>query len=108
MRRNNLFKMLKHVDIFFVILTHVKNLIGLVEKEDVEDGVKHGKEKKNAVLRLIGVLYDASDEFADVVISKELVLRLADNTVDVFVDLYNAIGKFRSLSNGSVVSSDPK
>ena len=77
----------------------IRELVKLVENDDIEDGEKHGEEKKNLILDLIGVVYDAIEQAVGIPIEKETVKGLADSTIELFVKYYNAIGKFRSLSN---------
>lgn len=80
------------------VLREVYELVQIVEDADVEDGEKHGKEKKEAVLNLIAAVYDAGDNYLGMPVSKEFVLDLADKAIEVFVGFLNVVGRFRSKS----------
>jgi len=80
------------------ILTTVSKLVKEVEKEDVDDGVSYGKEKKELVMTLTLSVYDLADEALELPISKKKVKEVVDVATEAFVKFFNAIGKFRSLS----------
>lgn len=94
----NVKNVLSYLSIGWAVLREVKELVEVVEEADVEDGKAHGKEKKAAVLELIEAVYDAGENTIGMPVEKETVLELADSAVDVFVNLFNVIGRFRSKS----------
>lgn len=77
----------------------VRDLVKLVEEDDIEDGEKHGEKKKEAIMEIVEAVYDVANNNLDIPLDKESVLGLADTLIETFVKFYNAIGKFRSKSN---------
>ena len=94
-------KISKVVTVFqigFSVVKEVHELVQLVEEDDVDDGEKYGDKKKEAVLNVIGAVYDAGTSVVEIPIERESVMDLADKAIEVFVGFYNAIGRFRSHS----------
>jgi hypothetical protein len=52
-----------------------------------------GEEKKQAVLSVVGALYDLVDIFTP--FTKEKVLEISSILIDIIVAFYNLIGKFK-------------
>lgn len=78
---------------------HVKDLVKMVEEEDVEDGIQHGEEKKALILQIVEVAYDGIlTAIGKIPLSKDVVLDLAGKLVDAFVSFFNAINVFKSKS----------
>lgn len=80
------------------VLKEVKELVEIVEKADQNDEKKNGAKKKQAVMDIVKSVYDAADKTVGVPIEKKTIVELADNGVEVFVDLFNVVNKFRSKS----------
>ncbi len=79
---------IKYVSAMLAVLSLVKRL---VEEFEVPG---YGPEKKKAVLDAVGVLYDTADAVVDLPISKEKVLQVADNLIEILVKFYNVVGMF--------------
>ncbi|HHW13963.1 MAG TPA: hypothetical protein GXX28_03395, partial [Firmicutes bacterium] len=73
-----------------VLIAVLKAVIALVQEVEVPG---FGPEKKQAVLDLIGALYDANPAWHGV--PKETVLKLAAVAIDVIVAFFNLIGRFK-------------
>ena len=84
--------------VLFGILKEVKDLVDIFEEADSDDGTQHGPEKKNAIVELVGAVYDAAEESVDLPFKKETLLNLVDKAIDVIVGVMNAVGQFRSKS----------
>lgn len=95
-------KVIGYFQLAWNVLTEVKDLIQIIELSDTDDGIKHGKEKKSAVLDLIVVVYETADEFIDLPVEKSFITNLADKAIDIFVDIFNVIGQFRSKSRAQL------
>ena len=54
-----------------------------------------GKEKKEAVLKAIGLFYDALAKGNTLPITKEMLLGVADKLIDIVVGLFNLVGLFK-------------
>lgn len=78
---------------------YIKELVKSVEEEDIDDGVQHGEEKKDLVLQIVDIIYDAVvTAVGQLPLAKEKVMDLAAKLVDAFVSFFNAINVFRSKS----------
>lgn len=84
--------------VLFGILKEVKDLAEIFEQADTNDGEKHGAEKKQAIVELVGAVYDAAERSVDLPFDKETLLNLVDKAIDVIVGVLNAVGQFRSKS----------
>jgi len=76
----------------------VATLVKLVQDDDVNDGVKRGKEKKEAVVNVILTLFNTTDRYVDLPLTEDDVRDTVDKLIEIFVGFYNAIGRFRSKS----------
>ena len=54
-----------------------------------------GKEKKEAILKAIGIFYDTLAESSPLPISKEKLLAVAGKLIDIVVGLFNLVGLFK-------------
>ena len=84
-----------YLSIIIPILRSIIDLVNVFEAEDIEDGNKNGKEKKQAVLDTIEVIYDEGAEMIGVEIGKDRIIRTAKKLIDIVVNFYNLIGEFR-------------
>lgn len=91
-------EIISYFQVAWNVLSQVRNLIEVIEEQDVDDGNKYGPEKKNAVINIISSVYDATNDFIEVPVEKEFITNLTDNAIDIFVDIYNVLGRFRSKS----------
>lgn len=82
-------KILSIVGVIVGFIQLIKQFIELVEVPG------HGEEKKQAVLELIGASYDHINSVVTLPISKDKVLALSDNFIDILVRIYNILGIFR-------------
>ena len=87
---STLSKIITIVAIVFEVIKYVGELIKLVEAPGF------GKEKKEAVLVMVGKIYDGLAQEIDLPISKERLLSIVDNVIDVLVAIYNVVGIFRT------------
>lgn len=94
----NIVKVYGYFSSAVAVLREVKDLVVLLEEADTDDGVKHGEQKKQAVLDLLEVVYDTGDDFIDLPFSKEVLIDLASNAIEIFVKVFNILGQFRSKS----------
>lgn len=76
-----------------VLIAVIKAVIALVQEVEVPG---FGPEKKQAVLDLIGALYDANPAWHGV--PRETVLKLAAVAIDLIVSFFNLIGRFKHSS----------
>ena len=90
-------KLKTFISYIFSIVPLVKGIIELVEiAEDKDFGdEKNGEKKKKFVLKSIEVVYDTGEEFLEIPIAKETLLDLTSKLIDVVVEFYNLLGKFR-------------
>ena len=82
-------KILSIVGVIVGFIRLIKEFIELVEVPG------HGEEKKQAVLELISASYDQLNSIIALPISKDKVIALADNFIDILVKIYNILGIFR-------------
>ena len=75
--------------VIYSIIRLIPEIMQLVESPGF------GGEKKEAVLQIVGVVYDELVKVMPVVISKERILAISDNVIEIFVKLYNLVGFFR-------------
>lgn len=102
-------KVVTAVKFAYEVVTTVKDLVQEVEKEDLDDGVKYGEKKKSLVMDLTLSVYDVADDaVGELPVSKETVKDLVDTAIEAFVQFFNAVGKFRSLSTGKDKEKDKK
>lgn len=90
--------LISYLQVGWNVLMKVQELVKLIEDEDTEDGIQHGQEKKGTILELISTMYVSTEKFIDIPIEKEFIMSLADNAIDIFVDIFNVLGRFRSKS----------
>jgi len=75
--------------VIYSIIRLIPEIMQLVESPGF------GAEKKEAVLQIVGIVYDELVKVIPVVISKERILAISDNVIEIFVKLYNLVGFFR-------------
>jgi len=81
------------------LIQHIMDFVKIAEKEDAEDGQKHGAEKKKVVIDLIDTVLEALEENGvDLPIKRETIMNVTDKVIDIAVAFYNAINFFRSKS----------
>lgn len=79
-----------------VIVGIVKAIAALVELVEVPG---QGEQKKQAVLDLLGVIYDEVSKITALPITKERLLAIASNLIDIIVKIYNTLGLFQTRTN---------
>ena len=57
-----------------------------------------GKEKKEAILKAIGIFYDTLAGSSTLPITKEKLLAVADKLIDIVVGLFNLVGLFKHVN----------
>ena len=89
----NILKILSLLKLFAGIVPIVLTLI----KEFEVPGF--GKEKKEAVLKAVGLFYDKIIDTASIGISKEKILGIAGDFIDIAVAFFNIVGWFKRKEN---------
>jgi len=84
---------LKMLGILKLFLSVIPIILTLIKEFEVSGGF--GKEKKEAVLKAIGLFYDKIIGTTSIGISKEKVLGIAGDFIDIVVGFYNVIGYFK-------------
>lgn len=59
----------------------------------------HGKEKKEAVLKAVGLFYDKIIGTIPIGMSKEKVLGIVEDFIDIAVSFFNIVGWFKKKGN---------
>jgi hypothetical protein len=85
----NIFKM---IGIFKLIAGIVPIVLMLIKEFELPG---FGKEKKEAVLKAVGLFYDKIVGNVSIGISKEKILGIAGDFIDVVVGFYNIVGYFK-------------
>jgi len=75
-----------------IVVAVVKAIAELVKIFEVPG---NGQTKKDAVLQVLGVIYDEAGKIAELPIAKERLLAIAGALIDIVVAVYNALGIFR-------------
>ena len=84
-----------YLSIIIPILRSIIDLVNVFEDEDIDDGNKNGEEKKQAVLEVVGVIYEEGAEMIGVDVGKDRIMRVAEKLIDIVVNFYNVVGEFR-------------
>lgn len=85
----NIFKM---IGIFKLIAGIVPIVLMLIKGLELPG---HGKEKKEAILKAIGLFYDKIIGTVSIGISKEKILGIAGDFIDIIVAFFNVVGYFK-------------
>ena len=76
-----------------IIVAVAKAIAELVEIVEIPG---NGEAKKEAMLDLLGAIYDETNKLVALPVSRERLLAIAGSLIDVIVAIYNALGIFRS------------
>lgn len=83
---------LKMVSLFKLIAGIVPIVLTLIKAFEVPG---FGKEKKKVVLEAVGLFYDKIIGTVDIGFSKEKVLGMAGDFIDIVVGFFNVVGYFK-------------
>lgn len=72
-----------------VVIQLVITLVKLFEKPG------NGKEKKEAVLKMVKMIYDSMARFFNLTISYEVIETISNQTIEIVVSFFNLVGIFK-------------